>query len=421
LLKNEKVQIFLIALSTALAGEFKVVPFSGESFRFGLGSSVFFLLLLLMRRLSAVQVGVVTGLFVLFFRMAESRFFANANFSFLHSLQIHGPALLYYSLFGIGLRYIRIEKLESFPLVLGAMISLLDFFVNGVELLTRKALLGMLTFSLHEWSFLILVAVIRSFFVIGLYSSINISHMHALRMEEQKRLIQMLKIGSGLYGETLYLKKSMDTIETITSKGYELYLHLKNSGLKTECKAALEIAQQIHEVKKDSQRILAGLMKLYDRETVEQMYLSEVAEYVVSANQKYGNLLGKEVDITMHVEFDIVTPHYLPLLTVLNNLVSNSVEALGKQGMIRVSVTAANGQVIFSIQDSGKGISQQDLNLIFEPGFTTKFDEEGMASTGIGLSHVREIIRFFKGNMEVSSLGKNEGTTFTVRIPKDNL
>jgi two-component system, sensor histidine kinase YcbA len=421
LLKNEKVQILLIALSTAIAGEFKVVPFSGENFRFGLGSSVFFLLLLLMRRLSSVQVGIATGLFVLLFRMVESFFWAGANFSFLHSLQIHGPALLYYLLFGIGLHYIRVEKFESLPFAMGAIISLLDFFVNGAELLTRKLLIGAVTFSLNEWSFLFIVAVIRSFFVIGLFSSINISHMRALRIEEQKRLIQMLKIGSGLYGETLYLKKSMDTIETITSKGYELYLHLKNSGLKHECQQALHIAQQIHEVKKDSQRILAGLVKLFDRESVVQMYLSEIAEFVVSANQKYGHLIGKEAEITKQVEFDIATPHYLPLLTVLNNLVSNAVEALDHRGIVQIGVVAADGLVVLSVRDNGKGIVQQDLNYIFEPGFTTKFDEVGIASTGIGLSHVREIVRSFQGDIEVFSAGKNEGTIFTVRIPKENL
>ena len=46
----------------------------------------------------------------------------------------------------------------------------------------------------------------------------------------------------------------------------------------------------------------------------------------------------------------------------------------------------------FSIKDSGKGIPEEDISIIFEPGYTTKYNDKGVAATGIGLSHVKEII-----------------------------
>ena len=54
----------------------------------------------------------------------------------------------------------------------------------------------------------------------------------------------MLNIGSDLYVETLYLKKSMNHIETITASGYELYRQLKTLGYRAESLQALHIAQK---------------------------------------------------------------------------------------------------------------------------------------------------------------------------------
>ena len=72
----------------------------------------------------------------------------------------------------------------------------------------------------------------------------------------------MLEVGSELYAETLYLQKSMNHIEQITASSHDLYRKLKKTELHQLSVQALLIAQEIHEVKKDSQRILSGLTKI---------------------------------------------------------------------------------------------------------------------------------------------------------------
>ncbi len=59
---------------------------------------------------------------------------------------------------------------------------------------------------------------------------------------------------------------------------------------------------------------------------------------------------------------------------------------------------------------------------IFNPGFTTKFDQNtgGEPSTGIGLAHVKNIVEHLKGTIIVESK-KNIGTTFKISIPLDSL
>ena len=48
--------------------------------------------------------------------------------------------------------------------------------------------------------------------------------------------------------------------------------------------------------------------------------------------------------------------------------------------------------------------------IIFEPGYTTKFNDHGVAATGIGLSHVQEIIHTLEGRIQIETSEK--GTIF---------
>jgi two-component system sensor histidine kinase YcbA len=402
LIRNEKLQMIVIAIATTIGAEFKINPFNGDFFRIGLGVSTFLLFLLFMRHLPYIKTGIITGVL--------SAIFQNSL-----------AAGLYYVVFAFGMSRIQ-KRMHYFqPLVLGGLVAAIDLVSNLTELLTRGILLGTNTFHLNEWFFLATIAVVRSYFVIGLFSSISVSQMRILHAEQEKRIEQMLNIGAGLYGEAFYLKKSMDTIEHITANSFDLYRKLKEENLIGYSGQALGISQQIHEVKKDSQRILAGLLKLYDTEIIVDMNLEEILHFVVKGNQEYSLMLKKKIVIEHEVEANFFTPHYLPLLTVLNNIVSNAVEAIEKNGTIKVQVVEKEKVILFVVSDTGKGIPEQDNNIIFEPGFTTKFNDEGIAATGIGLSHVRDIAHAFGGEIGVESSEKTSGAKFVVRLPISGL
>ena len=120
--------------------------------------------------------------------------------------------------------------------------------------------------GLREWGLLSGVALFRSYFVVGLYSSIIVS-------EQKKQMQEMLEVGSELYAETQYLQKSMNHIEQITASSHDLYRTLKKENLKELSVQALLIAQEIHEVKKDSQRILSGLSKITVQKKDDHFFL----------------------------------------------------------------------------------------------------------------------------------------------------
>ena len=98
---------------------------------------------------------------------------------------------------------------------------------------------------------------------------------------------------------------------------------------------------------------------------------------------------------------------------VLVNLVKNAMEATEGQGKILLSSGATkDGQVWFAIQDTGKGMSEDVLEKIFHPFYTTK--DKG---TGLGLAVINKIITDHHGTITVDS-SAGSGSTFTVRFPQ---
>ncbi|MBX4148736.1 ATP-binding protein [Paenibacillus lautus] len=99
------------------------------------------------------------------------------------------------------------------------------------------------------------------------------------------------------------------------------------------------------------------------------------------------------------------------IIQVLINLIRNSFQAMEHTGTVRLSLRAEERMAVVEVEDTGKGIPDENLVKIFDPFYTTK--EEG---TGLGLSLCQKIVEDHGGRITVhSELGI--GTTFTLRIP----
>lgn len=402
--------MFLTAILTTIASEIKVVPFEGEDFRFGLGSAAFFLIILIWPQVSVIRTGIVTGLSVVCIRTIEDIILQEALWS--ASFISHLPAFLFYFLFALGLHLIKINRYKTLPFQLGGWAFLFELMANGAEQFTRNVLFDEGSLDVAALGMITGVALIRSYFVVGMYSSITIS-------EQKKRMQEMLQVGSELYAETLYLQKSMNHIEQITASSHDLYRKLKKKELHLLSVQALQIAQEIHEVKKDSQRILSGLTKLSVEKMQKKLQLSEVLNLVVIANERYSLLLKKRILFHKQIAVDFETDQQIPLLALLNNITANAVESISDKGEIHIDIHEESGNVVFVIKDTGKGIPEEDIPVIFEPGYTTKYNEHGVAATGIGLSHVQEIVHTLKGKIDIEKPEK--GTVFIISIPTKSM
>lgn len=107
------------------------------------------------------------------------------------------------------------------------------------------------------------------------------------------------------------------------------------------------------------------------------------------------------------------------LLQVLTNLYKNAIEAMNGSGEIHIGLSESDGYVNIKIQDTGSGISKENMEKIFEPFFTTKEIGKG---TGLGLATAYGIVKMHKGKITVESNDDPgngpTGTTFHIEIPK---
>lgn len=96
---------------------------------------------------------------------------------------------------------------------------------------------------------------------------------------------------------------------------------------------------------------------------------------------------------------------------VLVNLLRNAIDAVENDGIISIKLSEDQNYHIISIEDTGRGIPEENMPKIFEPLFTTK-----QKGTGLGLASCKNIIEQHGGTI----IAENNPTSFTIKIPKNN-
>jgi len=142
---------------------------------------------------------------------------------------------------------------------------------------------------------------------------------------------------------------------------------------------------------------------------------------------------ARERAVEMHFETHLAPgTHWLEpvdVVTILGNLIDNAIDAASARALDStddtpeeawVEVYLANGDdgsLVFQVSDSGPGIADDDLDHIFEHGWSTKATAAG--GRGYGLALVRQVVESLGGDIEVSSgTGASGGAVFTVTLPR---
>ena len=101
---------------------------------------------------------------------------------------------------------------------------------------------------------------------------------------------------------------------------------------------------------------------------------------------------------------------------MLSNLLDNAIKYTAAGGVVTVSISENNTQVLVSVKDTGCGISPADLPRIFERFYRCD-QSRSKPGIGLGLSLARAIARAHGGDITAASV-LNQGSTFTVTLPK---
>ena len=104
------------------------------------------------------------------------------------------------------------------------------------------------------------------------------------------------------------------------------------------------------------------------------------------------------------------------LYQVFLNLAVNAAEAMPDGGTLTIRAQIAGERLHITFQDTGVGISKENIGKLFTPFFTTKQIGKG---TGLGLSIAYGIIKMHKGNISILKSHVGEGTTFLIDLPRE--
>lgn len=405
--------LFMAGIFTALTGEIYFYPF-GTGFRFTAGVITLSFLVLYLDSISEMILVPYCGLNVVLFRALLS--------ALIHEMPLreaflfHYPSFFFYLTFAVLISATHIRKRIKDPITFVTWMALVDLFSNFVELSVRGEL-DIISFQ-DRYPLALTVGFIRSTITFGMYWLFERSRILIMKEEHQKRYAELLSLLAELKAELFYIKKSTGNLEWAMKESYDIYQaldqDLQRSDLGQLKKKALNLAKDIHEIKKDYMRIVAGVTELLPEENSDGMKLSDIVSIIKSNTERWMKTRGMDIEFYTYIEMDLLVKHYFSITSVINNLIANALDAQASK--VFVEVHSRRDWLEISVSDDGKGISPKDLPYIFEPGFSTKFDLDGTIYTGLGLTHAKNLVEDMGGRISaISTLG--EGTRFKIVLP----
>lgn len=181
-----------------------------------------------------------------------------------------------------------------------------------------------------------------------------------------------------------------------------------------------ELLEDLLHAREGIDRAVEYLRSVQDRSRgglgmVERFDAVRVVRSSVTLEQPYARERGVGLTLEAAIDSAYLFGETNALFQVLTNLLHNAADASrGRGGPIVVRVDQGDGALRLAVADRGVGIPPEDLERIFERGFTTKGFGSG---TGTGLTVVRDIVaNKFGGTIHVRST-VGEGTEFTLTFP----
>lgn len=109
--------------------------------------------------------------------------------------------------------------------------------------------------------------------------------------------------------------------------------------------------------------------------------------------------------------------HYQMTLFICRNLISNATKYAPVNSVIQIRSTIEEGKIILSVQDTGKGMSTEQLTRLFSIN-ESGTDIDGIKGAGMALTIAYDMIKQMYGDIQVESI-PGEGTTFYLSLPAD--
>lgn len=241
---------------------------------------------------------------------------------------------------------------------------------------------------------------------------------NARLFSEAKQNVKLAAIGALAAGINHEVCNPLNRIMS----GMQIFLKSKDMGLYKD-KSNKELAEMSDNIMKDAMndirkiasitRKLSDFAKPSGEPTAERIDISEGLKETMGVLGHEMEL--KRIDFVQDIkELLFIMADRDQLQEIFFNIIRNAIQAIQEKGKIIFSAWKKDDNVIIDITDTGRGISEDRLQKIYDPFYTTKGEGKG---TGLGLAIVHQLVLRNRGNISVRSR-VGEGTTFTLMFPR---
>jgi signal transduction histidine kinase len=196
--------------------------------------------------------------------------------------------------------------------------------------------------------------------------------------------------------------------------GYGESLKYANLSEEERTKAIDYIISQSNRMKNMAGKLMDLSMLTKDSLRLETIDLKPIVESVLaSLLPKYA---GKNISITTHLKESKIIGDKDLMESLIQNLVENAIQAIPRIGEIRIATTLIHNALVLTIEDNGVGMSETDLQRVFEPFYRAdKSRSRANGGAGLGLALCRQICDLHDAKINVVSK-IHEGTVMEIKF-----
>lgn len=236
--------------------------------------------------------------------------------------------------------------------------------------------------------------------------------METRRLREEKEQVQqnfITFVSHEMQSPLVTIQQYMEALtviagERLTSEGKEIV---------ERCNRRLHNLRSMVEHWLDISRIEAGIFN-------RKMESVDLSSLILKSVEELSTLCQRcKLSVTTEIAYGLpnIIGEEESLLRVFVNIIGNATKYTPAGGRITIRAIKDEYYVIVSVSDTGIGIAQDKMPLIFEPFYRVKKKDDNQKGSGLGLTFCKKILEAHEGTIDVVSV-EGEGTTFTVRLPR---
>ncbi|MBR9845090.1 MAG: HAMP domain-containing histidine kinase [Algicola sp.] len=168
------------------------------------------------------------------------------------------------------------------------------------------------------------------------------------------------------------------------------------------------------EIEKDISRLQTITDRFSKIGSVPKLEKADVVRETLDSYEYLKARSSKLIDFEISVPDDVIMVDLNRQLYswTIENLVKNAIDAMKGKGQLKIAITHDDKCVNIQVSDTGKGITKQNFNSIFQPGYTSK-----KRGWGLGLSLAKRIIEdYHNGKIKVLNSEVGKGTTMQISL-----